>query len=84
MEDTSEVGLPTDCVAELLPQQADALLLKLAQRLRGSACAADQNLGHLEEELLRGSHEVFRQMLEKAAHKRPMRLRRYVRTVRTN
>ena len=31
---------------------------------------ADENLGHMEEELLRGSHELFRQTLEKAAQQK--------------
>ena len=54
----------------LLPSNAESLLLKLAGRLQPSLCAADENLGHLEEQLLRGGHEVFRQMLEKAAQQK--------------
>lgn len=61
---------PTHPVVALLPAQPEALLLALAGRIRASVCAADQNLGHLEEELLRGGHEVFRQMLEKAAQQK--------------
>lgn len=60
----------TDTLATLLPAQAEDLLRAVAGRVRDSVCAADQNLGHLEEELLRGSHEVFRQMLEKAAQQK--------------
>jgi hypothetical protein len=54
----------------LLPQEREGLLLVLAGRLHHSLCAADQGLGHLEEELLRGGHELFRQMLEKAAQQK--------------
>lgn len=57
-------------VAAMWPQQADALLVKVAQRVHDSVCAADQNLGHLQAELLRGSHEVFRQRLEPAAQQK--------------
>ena len=60
----------TNPVVALLPAQPETLLLGLAGRVRASVCAADQNLGHLEEELLRGGHEVFRQMLEKAAQQK--------------
>jgi hypothetical protein len=35
--------------------------------MHDSAYCADEDLGHMEEKLLRGGHEVFRQMLEKAA-----------------
>jgi hypothetical protein len=70
LEDAREVLPDIHSAAALLPQRPDTLLLQLAQRVRDSVCAADQNLGHLEEELLRGSHEVFRQMLEKAAQQK--------------
>ena len=50
-----------------LPAQRESLLRGLAGQLQTSTRAADQNLGHLEEQLLRGGHELFRQMLEKAA-----------------
>lgn len=54
----------------LLPAGREALLQGLGRQLHDSLCAADQNLGHLEEELLRGGHELFRQMLEKAAQQK--------------
>jgi hypothetical protein len=54
----------------LVPPNARHLLLNLAGKLQHSLCAADENLGHLEEQLLRGGHEVFRQMLEKAAQQK--------------
>jgi hypothetical protein len=54
----------------LLPTEREGLLLGLAGRLHASLCAANQDLGHLEEELLRGGQEVFRQMLEKAAQQK--------------
>ncbi len=47
-----------------LPAQRESLLRGLAGQLLASTRAADQNLGHLEEQLLRGGHELFRQMLE--------------------
>ena len=53
-----------------LPAQRESLLRALAGQLRTSTRAADQNLGHLEEQLLRGGHELFRQMLEKAAQEK--------------
>lgn len=56
--------------AALLPAQAEELLLGLARSVHDSVRATDQNLGHLEEELLRGGQEVFRQMLEKAAQQK--------------
>jgi hypothetical protein len=60
----------TDPVSALLPAQPGEVLLGVAKRVHDSACAADQNLGHLEEELLCGGHEVLRQMLEKAAQQK--------------
>ncbi len=51
----------------LLPADQERLLCGLAGQLHGSALCADQDLGHMEEELLRGGHELFRQMLEKGA-----------------
>jgi hypothetical protein len=54
----------------LLPADREAVLLGLVGRVHRSLCMADQNLGHLEEELLRGSHELFRQTLEKAAQQK--------------
>lgn len=54
----------------LLPAEREGLLLGLAGKLHGSLCAADQNLGHLEEQLLRGGQELFRQMLEQAAQQK--------------
>ena len=54
----------------LFPADREGLLAGLAGKLEHSVCAADQNLGHLEEQLLRGGHEVFRQMLEKAAQQK--------------
>ena len=35
--------------------------------MQGSALSAHQDLGHMEEHLLRGGQEIFRQMLEKGA-----------------
>jgi hypothetical protein len=58
----SDVELET-----LLPAQAERLLCGLAGQMHDSAHCADEDLGHMEEKLLRGGHEVFRQMLEKAA-----------------
>ena len=51
----------------LLPGHPEQWLCGLAGQLHQSALCAGEDLGHLEEELLRGGHEVFRQMLEKAA-----------------
>src|SRR5947207_2900925 len=60
----------TDPIEALLPAERQSLLLGLAGKLHHSLCAADENLGHLEEQLLRGGHELFRQMLEKAAQQK--------------
>jgi hypothetical protein len=54
----------------LLPPDRESLLRQLAGQLQHSLRAADQNLGHLEEQLLRGGHELFRQVLEKAAQQK--------------
>lgn len=54
----------------LLPAGREALLQGLGRQLHHSLCAADQNLGHLEEHLLREGQELFRQMLEKAAQQK--------------
>src|SRR5208283_2296297 len=51
----------------LLPADCERLLAGLAIQVQSSAVCADQDLGHLEEHLLRGGHELFRQMLEKGA-----------------
>jgi hypothetical protein len=70
LEVAHESSTTPNPVTALLPEQPEGLLFGLAQRIRDSVCAADQNLGHLEEALLRGGHEVFRQMLEKAAQQK--------------
>src|SRR5437763_724916 len=62
---------PTAALESLLPAERERLLLRLAGKLDRSLRAADQNLGHLEEQLLRGGQELFRQMLEKAAQQKP-------------
>jgi hypothetical protein len=51
----------------LLPGESERLLCGLAGQIHDSALCADQDLGHMEERLLRGGHEMFRQMLEKGA-----------------
>jgi Uncharacterised protein family (UPF0236) len=51
----------------LLPAQPEQLLCGLAGQLHDSALCAGEHLGHMEEDLLRGGHELFRQMLEKGA-----------------
>ena len=56
--------------ANLLPAGREALLQGLSRQLHQSLSAADENLGHLEEQLLRGGQELFRQMLAKAAQQK--------------
>lgn len=51
----------------LLPEDREAQWLGVAERMQRCVNSAEENLGHLEEQLLRGSHELMRQMLEKAA-----------------
>jgi hypothetical protein len=72
---TCELCLPssgpaTDPLETLLPAERERLLSGLAGKLHHSLCAADQHLGHLEEQLWRGGQELFRQMLEKAARQK--------------
>jgi hypothetical protein len=60
----------TSAVAEavaLLPVQREAQLMGLANRMQRCVKCAEENLGNMEEELLRGGHELMRQMLEQAA-----------------
>lgn len=54
----------------LLPAGGESLFQGLGRQLHASLCAADQNLGHREEQLLRGGRELFRQMLAKAAQQK--------------
>lgn len=61
--------LPRD-LENFLPAQREQLLRGLAGQLQDSTNATDQNLGHLEEQLLGGGQELFRQMLEKAAQQK--------------
>lgn len=70
LEVALEFSATTTTLTALLPARPEALLLGLAGRVHDSVRTADQNLGHLEEELLRGGHEVFRQMLKKAAQQK--------------
>ena len=74
METTIKIELnsPTNTneLKRLLPADREQVLLQLAGRVHQSLCSADQNLGHLEEELLQGSQELFRQTLEKAAQQK--------------
>lgn len=74
METTVKIDLnsrtDTTELESLLPADREQVLLALAGRVQRSLCSADQNLGHMEEELLRGSHEIFRQTLEKAAQQK--------------
>jgi hypothetical protein len=51
----------------LLPAECEQLLAGLAIQVQSCAVCADQDLGHMEEHLLRGGHELFRQMLERGA-----------------
>jgi len=62
-------SLPSTDLQEeaLLPAECEQLLAGLAIQVQSSAVCADQDLGHMEEHLLRGGHELFRQMLEKGA-----------------
>ncbi len=71
MTTTTETAVSLRCsnadLETLLPADPAGLFHGLAGQMRGSALCADQDLGHMEEQLLRGGHEVFRQMLEKGA-----------------
>jgi len=70
IETTIQQPILTPDLESLLPSGRESLLLGLAGGLRTSVCAADQNLGHMEEDLLRGGQELFRQMLEQAAQQK--------------
>jgi hypothetical protein len=63
-------GSHTHNIELVLPPDGPAELRRLAGQLHRSVCASDQNLGHLEEELLHGGQEVLRQMLQKAAQQK--------------
>jgi hypothetical protein len=63
-------SIDSNALEVLMPKEREGLLVGLAGKLHQSLCAADENLGHLEEQLLRGGHELFRQMLEKAAQQK--------------
>ena len=60
----------TSSLEALLPAERERLLLGLGGQLHHSLHAAEQNLGHLEEQLLRGGQELFRRMLETAAQQK--------------
>ena len=70
LEVVPESTLEKETFTALLPPEPEALLLAMAKRVERSVCAADENLGHLEEELLCGGQEVLCQMLEKAAQQK--------------
>jgi hypothetical protein len=70
MSTTLTLGEESSAAAEavaLLPEQRETQWMGLAGRMQRCVNSAGENLGHMEEELLRGSHELMRQMLEKAA-----------------
>jgi len=70
MTTTTLAGEESSAVAEamaLLPDNREAQLMGLAERLRCCLNNGEENLGHVEEELLRGGQELMRQVLEKAA-----------------
>ncbi len=54
-------------IEALLPADHECLLGSLAGQMQSSALCADQDLGHMEEHLLRRGHEILRQMLAKGA-----------------
>ena len=51
----------------MLPDDTKRLLGGLAGQMQSSALCADQDLGHMEEHLLRGGNEILGRMLEKGA-----------------
>ena len=73
-----------DLVAALLPAELERLRLGLAGKLHDSLGAADENLGHLEEQLLRGGHNFFAKCSNRLPNKRPALHRPCVRSVSTN
>ena len=70
--DLTKAEHSTTCgeLESLLPSEREQLLLGMAGRVKRSVMAADENLGHMEEELLRGGQELLRQALEKAAQQK--------------
>lgn len=70
LETPVEPTITANPVGSLLPLGREELLLGLAGELGRSVCAADQNMGHLEEALMQSGRELFRQMLEKAAQQK--------------
>ena len=69
---TSPATAPTHGpdLESFLPARRESPLRGLAGRLLAATRAAGQNLGHLEEALLRAGHELFRQRLETAAQEK--------------
>ena len=66
LETPEETSAAAEAVA-LLPVEREAQLMGLANRMQRCVSSAEENLGQMEEELLRGGQELMRQMLEKAA-----------------
>lgn len=67
IEEAVDLSPATVEVGALLPEQREQMLWGLAEKMHGSVLCAGEDLGHIEEQLLRGGQELFRQMLEKAA-----------------
>ena len=58
--------------------------VRLTAGLARSVRASDQTLGDMEEEILRQTQGLEYKLLEEAAQKRPIRVRRFVRYVGTS
>lgn len=57
---------------------------RLRAGLTRSVQASDENLGHLEEAILHSTRDLERKLLEEAAQKKPISVRRSVRSAGTN
>jgi hypothetical protein len=64
------ISYPNAELEAILPVEREQLLNGLARGLHGSAMCAEENLGHMEEHLMRGGQELFRRMLEKGAQQK--------------
>ena len=67
---TVDGATQTNPATALLPAGREDVLLGLAGKLQHSFWAADENRGHLEEQLRRGGHKLFGQRLAKAAQRK--------------
>lgn len=70
MTNTCESAVPNALTFRVLKTELPAWIHRLQEGLVQSVEASDQTLGHLEEQLLRGTLDLQRQLLQEAAQKK--------------